>query len=139
MRIETLSFSTSFPLALSLSAPACHNFPAEVKQHVQSGKLWHLIGWNDKRSNTFGFAHKGKTVAIGCKELLGLAIEIMYPAKGQGWVSLEAKVESQRLPVSLLESMQFSSLAVEWLFEHKVQLEALAGWPVTINDRGSDY
>ena len=139
MRIETLSLSTSFPLALSSSAPACHNIPAEVKQQVQTGKLWHLVGWYDEQSNTFGFAHKGKTVVIGCKELLGLAIEIMHPAKGQGWVSLEATVESQRPPVSLLESMQFSSLAAEWLFEHKAQLEALAGCPVTINDRGSDY
>lgn len=139
MLIETLSRSTSFPLSLSAAAPACHTLPAEVEQHVSTGRPWHLVAWHDEHSGLIGFCHKGKAVSVAYGEFLGLAVEIMHPAKGKGWVSLEAKAESHRPPVSLLESLRFSSPAVEWLLEHKAQLESLAGCQLTVNDRGFDY
>jgi hypothetical protein len=139
MRIETISETVSLPLELAPVPAFSHTVPAQVREHITRGRLWHLFAWSDERSNTFGLAHKGKAIALGRKALGGLAIEVMRPAKGRGWVVLEANTQETQGPVPLLQSTYFSSEAMMWLLQHKSQIEALTGCSMAVNDRGSDY
>jgi hypothetical protein len=71
--------------------------------------------------------------------LTGLSIDLMHPAKGSGWVSLDARVSGQRAPVTLLQSAVFDPKALVWLQQHEAKLVEVFGQTVATNDRGSDY
>jgi hypothetical protein len=139
MHIETISETVGLPLELAPPPAFSHALPTKARMHVASGRLWHLVAWSDEQSNTFGLAHKGNAIALSLKALDELTIEIMRPAKGHGWVALEAITQEAHAPVTLLQSMHFNSEALVWLLQHKSQIEALAKCSVVVNDRGSDY
>ncbi len=60
----------------------------ELSEHV---KPWHLVGWHDETSNTIGLAKKHQSVVVDRAGITSLSVSFMRPAKGRGWVSLEAK------------------------------------------------
>jgi hypothetical protein len=138
-RIKTIEESVALPLALGPSAERDIPLPMCVVFHIVHSKLWHLIGWSDEASNSCGLWHKGMAIMLARDRLTGLSVDLMHPAKGSGWVSLDARVSGQRAPVTLLQSVVFDPKALVWLQQHEAKLVEVFGQTIATNDRGSDY
>jgi hypothetical protein len=138
-RIETIEESVALPLALGPSAERDIPLPTRVVFHIVHSKLWHLIGWSDEASNSCGLWHKGMAIMLARDRLTGLAIDLVRPAKGRGWVALEARLSNSSAPVTLLQSELFDPKALIWLQQHQAKLVDVFGCAIATCDRGSDY
>jgi hypothetical protein len=138
-RIETIEENVALPLALGPAAERDIPLPMGVVFHIVHSKLWHLIAWSDEASNSCGLWHKGMAIMLPRDKLIELAIELMHPAKGGGWVALEARLSNRSMPVALLQSAAFDPHALAWLQQHQAKLVGVFGHAITTHDRGSDY
>ena len=138
MRIECLEESVSLPLELGPESKTVSAVPEELLAAVAAGKIWHLFGWRDDRSNWAVFYRKKQFVAIELSTLKSLELEIMRPAKGCGWVGLDAVV-ANNCRVPLLQALRFDQEAVIWLLDKKSRIEGLFGKEIKVFDIGSDY
>jgi hypothetical protein len=138
-RIKTIDGNVALPLTLGASAERDIPLPMCVVFHIVHSKLWHLIAWSDEASNTCGLWHKGMAIALPRDKLAGITIELMHPAKGRGWVALEARLDGHMMPVSLLQSLAFDPRALAWLQDHEAPLAEVFGQAITQCDHGSDY
>lgn len=137
-RIKTIDESVALPLALGPSAERDIPLPMGVVFHIVHSKLWHLIAWSDEASNSCGLWHKGMAIMLPRKNLTALVIDVMQPAKGQGWVALQARRSDLPVPITLLESAVFDSRAVDWLQQHQALLADVFGHAIATHDLGSD-
>ena len=135
--IATLEEHLGFPLQLCAGRNAA--VPAEVAAYVSAAEAWHLIAWHDQATGVAGLTYKGEMVLLDRSKLESLSAEFMRPAKGRGWVALEAKLSNQPVPVPLLQCMYFNEAAVAWLVQRQQQFERLFGRELQVNDHGSDY
>lgn len=138
-RIKTIEEHVALPLALGPSAERDIPLPTAVVFHIVHSKLWHLIGWSDEASNSCGLWHKGMAIMLPRDSLIDLSIDLMHPAKGKGWVALDARLSGRTAPVTLLQSTAFDAQALVWLQQHEAKLVDVFGHAIAINDRGSDY
>lgn len=138
-RIKTIEENVALPLALGPSAERDIPLPMSVVFHIVHSKLWHLIGWSDEASNSCGLWHKGMAILLPRDRLIDLSIDLMYPAKGKGWVALDARLSGRTAPITLLQSEAFDPKALGWLQQHEAKLVDVFGQAIVINDRGSDY
>lgn len=137
--IEILDESVGFPLKLSL-APSHHaDVSAAVIDRCRHVKRWSLVAWNDDVSETVGLARNRSLLVLVRSEIDALSISFVRPAKGAGWVSFQAKLKSQRMPVILLESEIFREDALAWLLDRKSRIEALFCTEISVYDGGADY
>ena len=65
---------------------------------------------------------QGMAIMLPRNYLTDLAVDLMHPAKGQGWVALEARLGNSPAPVSLLQSEMFDPKACVWLRQHEAKL-----------------
>jgi hypothetical protein len=137
--VKTIEESVSLPLELGPSAERDIPLPAAVVFHIVHSKLWHLIAWSDPASNSCGLWLKGMAIALPRDRLTGLSIEMMRPAKGGGWVALEARLAARPVPVTLMQCVTFQETALAWLNEHRQRLASAFDCVVTDNDYGCDY
>jgi hypothetical protein len=138
-RIKTIEENVALPLALGPSAERDIPLPTGVVFHIVHSKLWHLIGWSDEASNSCGLWHKGMAILLPRDRLIDLSIDLMHPAKGKGWVVLDARLSGQTAPIALLQSEAFDPKALAWLQQHEAKLVDVFGQAITISDHGSDY
>lgn len=139
MRIEKLEDSVSFPLELGPQTSGLTLVPDEVLARAHEGKLWHLLSWRDDCNDRSGLYYKKKAIVIDLKKINGMTVWIMRPAKGAGWVGLDASLAENEKNVVLLESPRFNDEAVIWLFRNKDLIENLFGTKIEVKDLGSDY
>lgn len=138
-RIRTIEEHVALPLALGPSAERDIPLPTCVVFHIVHSKLWHLIGWSDEASNSCGLWHKGMAIMLPRGNLIDLWVDLVHPAKGNGWVALEARLSGQAAPVTLLQSAVFDPKALAWLQQRETMLADVFGRAIEIQDRGSDY
>jgi hypothetical protein len=138
-RIKTIEENVALPLALGPSAERDIPLPMGVVFHIVHSKLWHLIGWSDEASNSCGLWHKGMAIMLARDRLIDLSIDLMHPAKGKGWVALDARLSGQAARVTLLQSVVFDPKALLWLQQHEAKLVDVFGHAIVTNDRGCDY
>jgi len=138
-RVETIEENVALPLMLGPSAERDIPLPTCVVFHIVHSKLWHLIAWSDEASNSCGLWHKGMAIMLPRNNLIGLFVELMHPAKGQGWVALEARLGGRTASVALLQSAVFDPRALTWLQQHQAVLADVFGQAITSRDCGSDY
>ena len=137
--IKTIEENVALPLALGPSAERDIPLPTCVVFHIVHSKLWHLIAWSDEASNSCGLWHKGMAIMLPRNNLIDLAVDLMHPAKGQGWVALEARLSNLSAPVTLLQSEIFDPKACVWLQQHQAKLVDVFRCAIATHDRGSDY
>lgn len=138
MRIEVLQEGVGLPLDLGPSATDEAPLAPILVDQIRQGRLWHLLLWSDDSSKTLGFWHKGRSIAFRRDEMDGFAIEFMRPAKGPGWVSLDARVRrAGQQPV--LQAQHFSADALAWLLQNYSRISRVCGCEIVVLDRGSDY
>ena len=138
-RIKTIDEGVALPLALGPSAERDIPLPMCVVFHIVHSKLWHLIAWADEASDSYGLWHKGMAIVLPRGSVAGLTIDLMRPAKGQGWVALETRRSDLSAPVTLLQSRVFDPHALAWLEQHQSPLSEVFGHAITKQDRGADY
>lgn len=102
---------------------------------VQPGDL---VCWSDARSNTVGIARSNKVIVVERSRIRGLSIDFMRPAKGRGWVSLEADLNGRTRAV-LLQALTFKQEGIDWLLARRNQIESVFGMKLGVADHGSDY
>ena len=138
-RIRTIEEHVALPLTLGPSAERDIPLPTCVVFHIVHSKLWHLIGWSDEASNSCGLWHKGMAIMLPRDNLIDLSVDLMHPAKGLGWVALEARLSNSSTPVTLLQSEVFDPKAWVWLQQHQPKLIDVFGCAIATRDLGSDY
>ena len=138
-RVETIEESVALPLVLGPSAERDIPLPTCVVFHIVHSKLWHLIAWSDEASNSCGLWHKGMAIMLPRNNLVDLSVELMHPAKGQGWVALEARLGNRSASIALLHSAVFDPRALAWLQQHQAVLAGVFGHAIGSRDCGSDY
>ena len=136
--IETLEQKVGLPFKIGPSASHVNSVPPSVTHHIAQGRLWHLVAWSDEESGTVGLWHKGSSILLHRGQLTGIAVMFMRPAKGSGWVALEAIVQAQPSTVSLLQTI-YNPDALAWLLQHQSQLSRVFGHDIAVYDGGSDY
>lgn len=137
MRIATLSTTTAIAFQLAPSAFPITSAPPEVQARLQEGKLWHLVGWTDEENRRAGVCHKGRCVEVAWP-VLHLVVGFMRPARGPGFVVLEAH-HVDGSTATLIHSTTHNKPLLEWLVTRQVELSSVFGDPVTVEDWGSDY
>lgn len=137
--LEILEESVSFPFELAPGTASYSGVPDSVLELSAHVKPWHLVGWHDETSNTIGLAKKHQSVVVDRAGITSLSVSFMRPAKGRGWVSLEAKSKEGIATVVLLQTLIYSNEALEWLQAKQKMLESLFGYPLAFDDYGSDY
>ena len=137
--IDVLDESVAFPLELP-STPGHHmGAPTAVIDRTGDLKHWSLVAWNDDVSATVGIARNRSLLVLDRAGIDWLSINFMRPAKGAGWVALQAKLKNQRVPLTLLESRVFREDALAWLLDRKSRIEALFCCEISVCDGGADY
>jgi len=136
---ETLSGFNGLPLEIPAAMGGHSGVPTSVIEATVALDPGNLVCWSDDRSSTFGIARSNKVMVLERRNVTGLSIDFMRPAKGRGWVALEAKLKDQAAPTTLLQSLVYSEDAVTWLLSVREQLCSVFGVAVEVRDHGSDY
>ena len=137
--VETLATGTSIPLHIPAAMGGHSGVPFSVLQAAEHIQPTDLVCWRDGVSDTIGIARFNKAIVLAKKSVAGLTIDSMRPARGRGWVALEAKVQEQRAPITLLQSLFYSADAVDWLLARKERMESIFQLNVQVRDHGTDY
>ncbi len=129
-RMSILDDVPDLPLQFGPSAEIIEDvtaaLPAGVLRFYQDAPALHLLAWNDDDSATMGLYRQGRLITFECAYLLGLTISVLLPAKGTGWLSLEAVLRDQEAPLALLEST-YSKAGMAWLEARLATFEAVFG------------
>jgi len=128
-RMSILDDVPDLPLQFGPSAEIIKDvtaaLPAGVLRFYQEAPALHLLAWNDD-SATMGLYRQGRLITFEQARLLGLTISVLLPAKGTGWLSLEAVLRGQEAPLALLEST-YSKAGMAWLEARLATFEAVFG------------
>ncbi len=140
MQIFTLDTSVDVPVQVKVRPEQSHPpVPLPVEEAAEKGKLWHVLAWVDETENQCGVYCKRMGISIQRSAITDASIEVMRPAKGQGWVSLSVRCSNVRGRIALLESPYFSERALTWLIDRSEQFEALLGMKIPVQELGTDY
>ena len=137
MKISTLETSVAVPFEFGSAVRLVDSCPPEVQRHVAQGKPWHLTAWIDETQGVAGFCHKGHCVAFPWPAARA-AIGSLRPAKGYGYVALEAS-PYQGPSVMVFCSSKYSEPLLQWLTANRDSVSAICGCQAEIEDWGSDY
>ena len=137
-RFEILDADVDLPLEIPPAAGGHSSVPGSLADAMVDVQPGDLVCWSDARSNTVGVAKSNKVIVVEQSCVRGLSMDFMRPAKGRGWVSLEADLDG-RTSVVLLQALTFKQEGVDWLLTRRAQIESVFGVKLAVGDHGFDY
>jgi len=139
VQTEVLATDPSIPLEIPPAIGGHSGIPSSVEAAMAGSPAEYLVAWSDNYSRTFGLAKGSKAIVLPWGDVRSLSLDVMRPAKGRGWVALEAIVGKSGANTTLLQSLTYSAEALHALQSKLPQIEALFNMKVVVRDHGSDY
>ena len=110
----------------------------DIANIIKTYPATHLLAWKEDSAGVAGLSQGPHITALDTADTAAIVIYFMRPAKGCGYVALEARTKQHNRSIKLLESQNYNEEAFNWLMEKRPLLESFFACEIVVHDDGYD-